>query len=68
MQAEPGGNALTEDELGVLVPAARQRHDKGPGAPGSIRLGVPEQAAEAEVHLGVTGLFRPAMRPPPRRK
>ena len=51
MQAQPGGEALVEGQLGVLVPAARQRHDERPGAPQPIGLGIPIQAAEAEVDL-----------------
>lgn len=52
MQAQPGRHGLIEDELGILVPAAGQRHDEGPGAPQPIVLGIPEQAAVPEVHLG----------------
>ena len=51
MQAQPGAEALVEDEFGVLVPAARQRHDERPGAPHPVMLGIPIQAAEPEVHL-----------------
>jgi hypothetical protein len=52
MQAQPGRDGLIEDELGILVPATGQRHDEGPGAPQPIVLGIPEQAAVPEVHLG----------------
>jgi hypothetical protein len=51
MQAQPGGEALVEGQLGVLVPAARQGHDERPGAPQPIGLGIPIQTAEAEVDL-----------------
>jgi hypothetical protein len=42
---------LVEHELGVLMPAARQRHHEDPGPANSAALGIEELAAEPEVHL-----------------
>ncbi len=51
MQAQPGRDRLVEDQLGVLMAAARQRHHENPGAAGPPPLGIQELAGEAEVDL-----------------
>ena len=51
MQPQPGLDRLVEDELGVLMPAARQRHHEDPGAAHAAALEIEELAGVAEVHL-----------------
>ena len=53
MQAEPRGDRLIEDELGVLVATAGQRHHEDPRPPHAAAFGIKELAGEAEVHLGL---------------
>src|SRR5436309_15264834 len=53
MQAEPRGDRLIEDELGVLVATAGQRHHEDPRPPHTAAFGIKELASEAEVHLGL---------------
>jgi hypothetical protein len=51
MQPQPGRDPLVEDELRVLMPAVRQRHDKDVGHAQALVAGVDELAGGAEVHL-----------------
>jgi hypothetical protein len=51
VESHPPVHRLVEHELGVLMPAARQRHHEDPGPADSAVLGIEELAAEAEVHL-----------------
>jgi hypothetical protein len=53
MQPQPRLDRLVEDELGVLMPTAGQRHHKDPGAAHAAALGIEELAGVAEVHLGL---------------
>jgi len=53
---EPGGNILAPDQLGVLMPAEAERHDKDPGLAQLAGVGVEEPRTGAEVDLsGFTG-------------
>ncbi len=51
MQAQPRRDRLVEDQLGVLMPTARQRHHEDPRAADPPALGIEELAGEAEVDL-----------------
>lgn len=51
MQPQPGRHRLIEDELGVLMPAAREHHDEDPRAADAPDLGIEHLAGEAEVDL-----------------
>jgi len=51
VQPQPGVHRLVEHQLGVLMPAARERHHEDPRPPHPAAVGIEEQAGEAEVHL-----------------
>src|SRR5262249_17292667 len=53
VQASPGLDALVENELGILMAAARQRHHEHPSATDLAALGVEELPGEAKVDLGL---------------
>lgn len=53
MAGEPGGDRLIAHDLGVLVPAPRQRHDKEPGLEDFGGLAVGDQRTRAEIDLGL---------------
>src|SRR5439155_24484595 len=51
MQPDPGLDRLVEDEFGVLVSTAGQRHHEDPRPAHPAALGIEELAGGAEVHL-----------------
>lgn len=53
VQSPPGRARLVEDEFGVLVPAARQRHHEHPRPTELVSVGVEELTGRAKVHLGL---------------
>jgi hypothetical protein len=53
MKPEPRLDGLVEDELGVLVPAAGQRHHEDPGAARAPALEIEELAGVPEVRLAL---------------
>jgi hypothetical protein len=57
VQPTPGGHALVEDELHVLVTAVGQGHHERPGAAQAVELGIEEQPGGSEIDLS----FRPRL-------